>query len=243
MQFCSCVMCACVRACFLCPAVWQELPINDLPSPLLWEARLPGKLKDIGLVIAVGHKLFLVNHGDNTVLIPVGTVLAGYYKGKWWHQKPDGGEEAGPADVPFQVRSSADICNINGKHTTVGAVIEAKRAVAPKDVTVAYHDLQDAPMPDEPGHFNLKVKHLLNFKCTDIPATLVKTEGEDTKKMVNAGHIAGVIPVSCWTTACTGVSWSVRWPPVASKGLTPIRPMIVATRDITINANVSVQML
>ncbi len=70
----------------------------------------------------------------------------------------------------------------------------------------------------------------------------VQVKQEDaSKSKTPAGHLGGLIPYKVWQkSALVSVTWAVRWPPVAAKGLQPIRPMLCAKTDLVIPANQAV---
>jgi len=66
----------------------------------------------------------------------------------------------------------------------------------------------------------------------------VKQEDSAANSKTPAGHLGGLIPYKVWQkSALLSVTWAVKWPPVAAKGLQPIRPMICAKTDLVIPAN------
>ena len=93
----------------------RVIKVDDLPTPLRFEAALPKK--GPAVVITVGQKIFLVNRSNQDQLVSVGTTLAGFFKGMWWHKKKNGDSDqskqkgkakAGP-ESPEEVKPEKDV--------------------------------------------------------------------------------------------------------------------------------------
>ena len=117
---------------------------SEVPTPWAYEAVTVGN-PDVRIVIAIGQRVFLINVAETAVALKKGSVLGGYFKGKFWSKKDDDSEAILPGDVPFQLRSGSDEVFLNGKCITVQDCIAAKRQLSPADATVAYHVMSDAP--------------------------------------------------------------------------------------------------
>lgn len=208
-----------------CPS---ECLFDSLPDvPLMHEASLPG-LKGCELIIAVGQRIFIKNSSKDPVLVRKGLTLAGFYKGKWWLNQAK--EATTEQDLLFEVKSAEDMVFMANTHQSLLEVIRAKRATSPADAHVGFHELKDVPKDGCPGYFELKRTHALYFKMDDVPAK----HDADGKPKVSCQNLAGVIPVSCWNTWASQLTWSMRWPPTVSKGLQPVRPYITTKCSFTI---------
>lgn len=224
--------------------------VEEVPAALCWQAKVTGSPK-INLIVTVGHGVFARNSSSDVVVVKAGTTLAGYYKGRFWMPDGKGGEDQTPqdtCDVPFKLQSDQDKVMMNGKFSSLFEIIMAKRELTPADATVSYHELQDAPTATSASAFALKPKgsSALYFKVQDFPArSEVKTEADDEQKlMIPAAHLAGAVPVSVWEKCqAARLIWAVKWPAVASKGLQPIRPMLVALYDLKIEGNQIVELV
>ena len=118
-------------------------------------------------------------------------------------------------------------------------IIKTKRASSPADAHVGFHDLKDHPKEGSPGHFLLERKHKVYFRFDDVP---VQTEGDNKLVKISSQNVASCIPVHCWKTWLTELTWSVRWPPTVSKGLQPVRPYITVARPVTLPAESIVEL-
>lgn len=117
---------------------------SEVPTPKLCEA-VCAATPEVTIVITIGQKVYLVNTSEGGASIKCGAIIAGYFKGKFWSLKDGSDEEAGAADVPFELRTPEDMVMLNSKYTSMQQVIEAKRQVNPSDATVSYHSLIDCP--------------------------------------------------------------------------------------------------
>lgn len=131
---------------------------------------------------------------------------------------------------------------LNSKYQPIKDVIKSKRILTPGDAHVAYHDLTDAPTPTDPSAFHFTPKKMnVFFKVTDFPA-VKSEEGGDSKLMIPAAHLAGAVPPKVWEpSSLSALAWAVKWPAVASKGLQPIRPMVVTAKQFVIKSKKAVQ--
>ena len=78
------------------------MKLTQAPPNTSWEMR-----------IVVGTKLVLINKDSATQVLPAGAPLLGYGKGKWVQKKL--GEDHGPEDVPFTLKSDTDKVIYNGQ--------------------------------------------------------------------------------------------------------------------------------
>ena len=143
------------------------LDANDLGVPLTHESAI-GSTK-LHMVVTVGNGVFLINRHTDAVTCKAGTVLAGYYKGKFESaDKPVNG----PDVVSFELQGSKDTVLSGGKLTRLGDLVKSKRLTNPGDASISFHELQDAPTSTDPAAFTLKLKpkiHLV-FRAVAFPA-------------------------------------------------------------------------
>ena len=231
--------------------VTDAIQLGELPTPLTWEAEIYNKKTGPNLVVTLGARVFVVNRGDRDTTLEKNTVLAGFYKGKWFQSKDssskkaktDGeAEEQSQNNILFALSDASTCIQMNGRMTTLGACMKEKRKMQP-DASVSYHTLVDSPITDNPAHFKCELKHSIYWSVLDIPKdakTCVKNE--DGKFTVPSHHIASVIPHERWEGWASSIIWSCKWSPTAAKGLQPCRPLVVLTRSITLAANTAVEL-
>ena len=218
----------------------ESKDLSDLPT-LCYEAKVTANPKLV-VKVTIGQGVFLENTVTSDESIKAGVVLCGYYKGKFW--SPDSTSEAPSekADVTFRLTSNLDHVMLNSKYQPLGDIIKAKRQLTPADAHVSYHELIDSPTPTDASAFKLEPnKMTVYFKVADFPA--VKTEeGEgEAKLMIPAAHLAGAIPEKVWRDSqLAEIVWAVKWPAVAAKGLQPIRPMVVTSKEFVIKSKTAV---
>ena len=199
----------------------QVQPIAEFNAlPKLHHFQIAGCAAQLHFV--EGDKLFLVNSNDHEIIIPLGTTVAGFYKGTWVSRK-DMEADTTPANcVPFIINDEADLISMNGKIIPVKAALEDLRKEDPTRVKVAYHDILDSPTSQDPSCMNimLKHRHLWKFDKTPVKAA----SGDDAK--INQHHAAGIVSYERWGTTVTCVAWSLR---KSVKGLMPARPFVITS--------------
>lgn len=208
----------------------------------------------LSIVIALNQRVFIKNTSGQEQTLPAGTVIAGWFKGKFWHHRRDGsGEphtkknkktaeeeisEVTDADVLFSVKDAGDTVAVNGKPYKLLDLFNDKRKTHP-DASVQYHKLQDKPSPGNPGWFTLQTEAQIYFRGEDVPT---KTEENGVPNIV-LHHLAGCIKASAWETMASHVIWAVKWSQTAGKGLTPVRPMVMTKIPLRVPAKSAVELL
>ncbi len=223
------------------PSVAREA--DQVNQPILHETKLlatPG----LSIAIAAGSRLWLMNRGENTASLEKWTFLAGFFKGKWWQRKSGqpAAEDLG-RNVPFVLCGAHDVVQLGGTCSTIGLLINQRRATSPADAKVCYHELLDQPEPGNPGHFTLHMKHELLFKAEDLPVKVKKEEEDGTVPQATTVlqcHLASALPWSAWNTDLSTVVWVLKW--TRAKGLQPVRPVVVTTGRIDIPAGQAVEL-
>ena len=191
----------------------------------------------LSVVIAINQRVFLKNTSGQEQTLPAGTIIAGWFKGKYWHYRRDGlGEpqakkskkaaeeeitEVTDADVLFSLKSADQMVAMNGKSAMLLDVLTEKRKTHP-DASVQYHKLHDKPGPGNPGFFTLETEVQIYFRGEDVPTK----GGEEGVPKIVLHHLAGCIKASSWQTVASQITWAVKWSQTAGKGLTPVRPMV-----------------
>lgn len=232
----------------------QAIPANEIPNPLTWEAVLHAK-HGLSVVLALNQRIFVKNTSDKTQVLASGTVLAGWFKGRFWHlQRSDSGEsankkrkqsndeptEVSEADVLYQLQDADSTVSFKGKESTVMALVAARRA-ASQGEAIQYHSKHDKPQAGKPGWFTLELESYIYFRAEDVPTKGEVKEGEAPK--IPMHHLAGCLPASAWETCASHVVWAVKWSEVEKKGLTPVRPMVMTSRAVTIPPNSAMELL
>lgn len=220
----------------------KVVDVPDIPT-LCFECKVTSN-PSLVLKVTIGQGVFLENLMDTPQVLKAGVVLCGYYKGKFWSPDGNGEKPCEKSDVLFRLESSMDHVMLNSKYLKVSEVIREKRKLTPADAHVAYHELQDSPTPTDASAFNLVPKKMdVFFKISDFPAVKQEEDGQD-KLMIPSAHLAGTVPSKVWQTSdLAKVTWAVKWPAVASKGLQPVRPMIVCAKDITVPPKQAVEVV
>ena len=209
----------------------------DLPDthPLIHQIPVHA-FKYLELTITVGNRIFLKNLSKEPTLLKEGGILCGFYKGKGWAQQ-GGKPEATEKDVKFELSNCDQKVLLGNQFVTLLSVIQEKRKLHPADAQIGYHSIVDEPTDGEPQWFKLNLQNTVYFRFDDIPAE--ETAG---KVKVASPNVAGVLPVSCWDTWATHVTWSMRWPATSSKGLQPVQPYVILKRNITLPAESIVEL-
>ena len=153
--------------------MWQVIPEAVLPSPLTFEAVLNAK-SQLSIVLGINRRIFIKNSSGQEQKLPSGTVIAGWFKGKFWHYRRDGSSgqahakkskksaeeeitETTDADVLFSLKDASSVVAVNGKAITLAELFAERRKTHP-DAAVQYHKLQDKPPPGAPGWFELQTE-------------------------------------------------------------------------------------
>ena len=177
---------------------------TDIGFPLTHEANLPANGK-LQIVTTVGDGCFLVN-------------------------KTGEAKSEGPGVVCFILKASSDAVVMNGKLTRFGELVKAKRVTNPADAHVSFHELTDAPTSSDPAAFTLNLKPKIQLAFLSDEAG--KHGGPNEDSICAHGRRTAVVGMGRCRFA--SVVWAVKWPPVAGKGLQPIRPMVCALDAISV---------
>ena len=179
------------------------------------------------LCIAGGHAIYLSNEStDLPVTFVPGQLIAGFYTGKWSNQKAT--DEIPDNAILFALKDSNDLVVHGGKLVTLSEVLGNKAKTAPDDAEVRYHSKRDSPLPGDAAHFVLEVQHKVIYVLTDTPQ---KSDDEGVKSLPHS-HIASALPHQCWRAPpWSDIIWSTKW---SAKGLSPVRPSVLVTREFTV---------
>ena len=176
------------------------------------------------LLVLQGHKIRLVNTGENESMeLSVGTILAGFGRGKWI-VKEDGYDEE--KDILYSLSGYEEKVLHGTDLLELLDVVNQKRTTNP-DCRVAYHDMTPIPPSGSLplGAFKLDVTKELAFRpLTDV-------ERPEAAKGHLQTRLASTIPVNAWDGNYSKLIWTLKW---SANGLTPVRPQIVLTKNVTI---------
>ena len=125
--------------------------------------------------------------------------------------------------VPFVLKTSNDLVQIGNETRTLKDCIEEKRSEDPLVAKVAYHTIVDNPTPEDMAAFSLDVKHQHGWKSDG-------GKRPNTHALVTSAR-AGYVSHTEWETPSTALTWVMKW---TTKGFTPVRPIVIATKSITL---------
>ncbi len=174
-----------------------------------------GAAQGLTLSVRVGPRIFLVNMSGAEVTMSSGMMVACFGKGGFKLAR-GGNLPEGDFAIQFQLAGHETKVLFNSTLMTLGEVVGQRQATHP-DCKIAYHTMQ--PLAESPGDFSCESQYEIFFvpeKCVDNTAT-----------QMNIGAKVG--QVKPWLSTCTSLVWSVRW---TGKGLGPLRPVIVLTKDL-----------
>ena len=224
--------------------VVDAIPVSQVP-PLVHDIKLlSARMKDLDLALCVAAPaapdsgaLFIANRSEADVSIPAGTLVAGFFTGRWLQIVQDGDALDPTRDVAFKLDSAYSPVLVGGIVMTVGEALE--RAPARK---VQYHNLEPDPQPGSPGHFRLSLKSEVVYRCADLPAVKKEPEadGGDPALGLSQAHAAPALPPSNWDTNRMQIVWTVRYHP--AKGLAPVRPQVLLKDSLFVKAQTAVEL-
>ena len=204
------------------------VPIGAIPSvSATFNLASTSKLT---LQFTVDHKLFITNSTDEPVELKCGSSVALYYKGSWVSKRSPATANDSMV-IPFLLTDSSMLVQFGSSCKPLGPIVEEHRAVDPTTAKVAYHELQDNPLPEDQTAFKLTVKHPQTWKFENSP---VKAE----PNAIQTGACAGLVSYQNWNSRFTTLTWLMRW---TNKGLTPVRPLIIAKTDVVITPNAALE--
>ncbi len=189
----------------------EELPTTvELASLDLTQKNQKGKLS-----MYTGDAVYLVNSAADEFLLPEGSMLAGYGKGKFKLKALDDDAHAS-RKIDFMLKSSKDKIYHNYTVQTIGDVVLEKRKSEP-NCKVAYHDLEEVA-DGGVGEFNLSLKVPVRFLCA-----------EEAPKATQLSA-ACFVPQHCFEQpGVCEIMWATRW---CVQGLSPVRPLVITCVDI-----------
>ena len=191
-------------------------PLHDVPMLLKGQCGL-------SLQVFAGNKIYIVNTGDQTVSIPVGTLLCGYGKGKF--DTNTNGNFNPDCHHMYHLKTCEQMVVHNWKMQPLKDVIEEQRVRDP-EVKLAYHSMSEIASKDKLS-FGVKQEIEVFF----APAGSSAGEGGEPASQTS---IAGLLPPTVFDGShCAMKVWAVKW---ALNGLAPIRPMVFTKMQCDIPA-------
>ena len=221
----------------------QPILVSQVP-PLAHEIQFASvRETDLALCVAApavqGAGLFIANRGDSDVDLPAGTLVAGFFSGKWVHGDDQVIASDPGKDVWFVLESAETRVMVGGIAMTLGEALE--RAPARK---VQYHVVAPDPQPGAPGHFQLTVKNHVAYRNHELPAAVKKELGNPASGEPalgpQQGHAASALPPKDWETELAEIIWTVRFH--AAKGLAPVRPQVLLKAALNLKAQSAVKL-
>ena len=202
----------------------STIPMQDLPAltemttvPLMQKGQTGVQLR-----VFVGNKVYLLNTSSAEVMLPQGSVIAGFGKGKF---KIDATEAADKIHL-FQLEGSQEEVYHNNKTQRLLDTVNDRRKQEP-NCKIAYHDMVVDENSD-PGAFVLNIKHKIFF----VPG--VASEGDEEGGKLSQMSLAASVPQSVWSNCeICSIKWATKW---AINGLTPIRPLVILDGDLQLGA-------
>ena len=203
---------------------------NDLPEAVLASISLT---QHCTMQISPGPKVFIVNSGKGSVLLPAGKELVGFFgAGTWWQKAGSKKDvEATDKDIQFALTDANDTVLLQGVCRSLFDCVNEQREKDLSKSGVQYHELHNDPKEGNPGFFTLAAKYHMYWKMMDY-----KAEKSGAESRVKKEHGASALPFKFWSeqVSCAMCTWHVRW---GRHGLQPLRPTVCLTAPVRIDAN------
>ena len=154
--------------------------------------------------------------------------MVGFGKGDW---KLAGKDQMINKDkmLLFKLSTMDDMVQFNNRWMSLQSVIGPKgsKNTATK---IKYHSMHDVSS-GMAGSFSLTVDHEVYFAPD---SAVVEEEGgadaEDATGNLQQ-TVGALVPKDTWTSHCTAIQWAVKW---TVNGLSPVRPLVMLTTDLTL---------
>lgn len=183
------------------------------------------------MVCKLGPKPYLVNTStDSDKDIPAGSIIAGFGRGKFKLEQQNQ-ELCDDSCVKFIIDSPQTLVHFNNEVMAVKMVVDQRRKTDPL-AKISYHTMEEsAGEEQELGAFTIHQDHLVIFQPGAQQLDANDGEHVQDHRKPTQGFAASLIPQQRWSTHATDVIWSVKW---AVNGLTPVRPLVLMTVDVTL---------
>ena len=202
----------------------EKIVSQEPTEGVLKSTKLCGK-GQTGAVLKVltGGKAVITNTLHNELHMPAGSVVAGFGKGDWKLEGRD-------ADINtetmllYQIQTMDDMVLMGTKYMTVADAIKPRRARNPM-VKLMYHTMHS--ITDGPaGSFSVSLDHKVFF-APDSAGVSAEDNGEEKLQQT----IGSLVPRKAWDSHCLSIIWAVKW---TANGLSPVRPVVVLTKDVSL---------
>ena len=181
---------------------------------------------------------WLMNMSGAKVTVGKGTTLAQFGHGAFKHvaRGPEGrAGEADPQSILFSLDHDGDLVFHLGNLMSLGEVLSAS-AGSRSSVDVCYHSTTQSPTAENPAAFKLIRKHDLYYK----PQPKASAEEKLSLEMKGTTALAGLVAAENLKFHDIGqVVWAVKW---VTKGLSPIRPLVVTVAAFDLEAGTAVKL-
>ena len=188
-----------------------------LPSAVLLEVPV-GKAV---LAICEGDRVFVANKREDALVIPACTMLASWAKGSFAIISSDAAIPT--TGIQWVLNDSANVVYADGVVQTIGKIINDKRHNEPSTAKVWAHNMSDSPTPADVSNVLLKANKNVYYTPS----------APDTETM-DVNSVGFKLLIKQWASSVTEIVWNVRWNP--TRGLVPIKPMVVTTQTINLPA-------
>ena len=202
----------------------EKIVTQDPTDGVLKSTKLCGK-GQTGAVLKVltGGKAIITNTIHNELHMPAGSVVAGFGKGDW---KLEGRDADINTDTMllYQLQTMDDMVLMGQKYMSVADAIKPKRARNPM-VKLMYHTMHS--IADGPaGSFSVTQDHNVFFAPESAGVNADDSGDEKLQQSIGA-----LVPRKAWDSHCLSIIWAVKW---TANGLSPVRPVVVLTKDVSL---------
>ncbi|CAJ1415004.1 unnamed protein product [Effrenium voratum] len=211
--------------------------VEQLPPVRLAQAAVTGLKKDMAgkvmVRVATDHTWMLLNMSTSKIALQGGTVIAGFGAGTFKHVPRQAEGKLGAADadkhVLFSLKDSNCLVIHNNKLVQLGDVINAAQGTR-ASADVCYHTVKPQAGTDL-KHFELERKHEVYYLPSPKASAKADPSNEDPANIEVKGSsaLAALVPLSSLQFQHCAVVWAVKW---ATKGLTPIKPVVALVCDV-----------
>ena len=170
--------------------VVDAIPVSQLP-PLVHDIKLlSARVKDLALCVAApaapdSGALFIANRSEADVSIPAGTLVAGFFTGRWMQIAQDGDALDPTRDVAFTLDSAYSPVLVGG---IVATPWSGRRPARSSTTTWS--------LIPSPARRATSLKNEVVYRCADLPAVKKEPEadGGDPALGLSQAHAASALP-------------------------------------------------
>ena len=203
---------------------------DSLGEGIIKDVTLGSDLKGLRIRLMPGPKVFLINSTTGDLEAKAGMICAGFMKGKWTN---DPSQEVLDRSIRAEFADSRTLVLMDRKPNSIGELVEDLRRT--KGVArIRYHKVIEAPLAEDPAYFRLECVTNVFWNMDSLK---LEEDAETKDRVVLQSGLAAAFPIGTWKSSVVDVSWMVRW---TAAGLTPIKPVVLFTRDLTVQAGLAV---